>query len=272
MVSDFIFDGMQLSDLGYIAIQQDRGDLVDVSAMKFETIKAARSDINRRVSYTYDSNYSTTFSIMKSSCDNPDDDYMNNDEISELTRWLARKQYKWFREIDDDEENNDEIWYMVQNQVRKEYAGDKVCGLEITVEANTPYGFTRETTFTSDGERYFSVAIHSDEEGYIYPSVQIVCGGAGDLVLHNENENRSMSIRNCSANEVITIDGDTLQITSSIQDRDFTNDFNYVFPRFVNEYGKMTNEFEITLVPYGTSTYNNVDCKFKYREIRKVGF
>ena len=266
MISDFIFDGIQLSDLGYLAYQQDREDVTAVSAMKFETIKAAQSDISHRVGYNYESNYTTTFSIMRLSCDDPENDYLTNDDIAELTRWLSRKQYKWFREIDDNEENDDEIWYKVQIQINKEYVGANVSGLQLIIEASTPYGFTREKKTKIEGiTDSFSVTPYSDEEGYIYPNIKITCNGAGTLKITNTNENRSTQILNCTDGEVITITGiDLLQINSST-DHDFSNDFNYVFPRFVVEYKNYKNDFEVEF--QGT-----IDVEMTYRGIRKVGF
>jgi hypothetical protein len=276
MVSDFIFDGKLLSDFGYIAIQQDSEETPDVSAMKFDTIQGARTDKAHRVSYNYEQNYTTTFTLIKNSCDLEGDDlgFLNTYEISELTRWLARKQYKWFREIDDNEENEDDIWYEVQNRITKEYVGENVVGLNITVEANTPYGYTREISVVKDDvTEPFELYVSSDEEGYIYPDIVISITTPGTLVINNENEDRATRIKNCTVGETITIYGDDLQqIVSSIADRDFSNDFNYVFPRLCNLYEQGGNVLDVYMTDESgaTKTYS-VSLTFTYRGIRKVG-
>ena len=265
MISDFIFDGKALSDFGYMMIFENSEEVIDVSAMQFNTIKAALSDISHRVSYNYESNYTSTFLIMKSSCENNDETFLTNDDITELTRWLARKQYKWFRFIDD--EDDDEIWYKVQIQVRKEYVGANVVGLQLTVTANAPYGFTREITYTPDRIINDIMNIQTDEEGYIYPDCEITVTSPGSVelaIFHGNGEIEGVTINNCVADEVITINGTTLQISSN-KDHDFTNDFNYVFPRFTYVYGNAENG----IWKVGTATYY---ITFKYRGIRKVGF
>ena len=243
MIKDFIFDGQALSDFGYIAIFENSEDVIEVSAMQYENIKGALSDISHRVSYNYEQNYTSTFLIIKSECENNEDElWMTHDDISEMTRWLARKQYKWFRFID--EEDDDEIWYKVQVKVSKEYIGDRVLGLQLTVTANAPYGFTREIKKKiQDSE--FTINAISDEEGYIYPDMTIEMLANGDFELLNEYENRITKIANCVAGEVITISGgDNLQISSSVN-HDFTKDFNYVFPRLCNMYGDNNNIIDV---------------------------
>lgn len=253
MIQDFIFDGRALSDFGYMAVFENSEDVIDVSAMQFNTIKAALSDINHRVSHTYEQNYTSTFLIMKNLCDTPEDEqWMTHDDISEMTRWLARKQYKWFRFIDD--EDDDEIWYKVQIQISKEYIGANVVGLQLTVTANAPYGFTREIKKElTNTETDNAINIFSDEEGYIYPNVTITIPQDGDYTITNEYENRTTQINNCTAGEIITIYGeDNQQIQSNI-DHDFTTDFNYVFPRFCNKYGNSKN---IITAQGGSSIYS----------------
>lgn len=244
MIQDFIFDGRALSDFGYMAVFENSEDVIDVSAMQFNTIKGALSDIDHRVSHTYEQNYTSTFLIMKNLCDTPEDEqWMTHDDIIEMTRWLARKQYKWFRFIDD--EDDDEVWYKVQIKITKEYIGTHVVGLQLTVTANAPYGFTREIKHNLSGEES-RIQVYSDEEGYIYPDMTIEILKDGDFELLNEYENRITRIANCVAGEVITISGgDNLQISSSV-DHDFTKDFNYVFPRLCNMYGDNNNIIDVS--------------------------
>lgn len=279
MIQDFIFDGRALSDFGYMAVFENSEDVIDVSAMQFNTIKAALSDINHRVSHTYEQNYTSTFLIMKNFCDTPEEEqWMTHDDISEMTRWLARKQYKWFRFIDD--EDDDEIWYKVQIQISKEYIGANVIGLQLTVTANAPYGFTREIKTNNYNPEYvypydlnWSTIVQSDEEGYIYPSVTIYITTDCKVILYNktDDDTRKTIIDNCTEGEIIQIiGGDIQQITSNI-DHDFSQDFNYVFPRLCVTYGKNKNELVSSRkMPIGYVT--SVRTEFSYRGIRKVGF
>lgn len=263
MISDFIFDGKALSDFGYMVIFEETEEDITVSNMKFSNIKGAKSDISQQVSYNYDDNYSTTFTIIKSLCGGVDDNegYLTNDEVEELTRWLSRKKYKWFRFIDD--KDDDEIWYEAQFAINKEYIGDGCFGLKLTLNTSAPFGFTREINVNPrvvNGS--FSVPVLSDEEGYIYPNVIITLQEAGDLSLVNTAELRETSLKNCTSGETITFYGQNVNQISSTVTHDYAQDFNYNFPRFYTEYGDNTNQFNINL---------NCTVSLSYRGIRKVG-
>ena len=240
---DFIFDGVALSDLGYvIAYDGLVSENAVVSNMTYNTIKPALYDVSRKVGHLYDANLTTTFNIIKNPCIFTDTFYMNNDEISELTKWLVRKQYKYFRFVDE-EDMTDEVWFRVQNTVEKIREGEYIIGLAITVNANAPYGFTREIIDSWTGTSH-DIIVHSDEEGYIYPTITIIPHSSGNLNLWNKSdvESRHSIIKNVVAGEIITMYGDGVQqITTSSSTHDLSSDFNYNFFRLCNEFGKYNN-------------------------------
>lgn len=260
--NDFVFDGVTLSDHGYI-VTWDGTYSEDgvVSSMSYETVKASRSDVVHKVSSSYEENYHVDVIIAKSPCGD-ENMYLTNDDISEMSRWLCRKEYKWFRWIDD-HLGQDEIWFEVQITMDKEAYGDSIIGLKLHISANRPYGVTRERKIKWDNaEGQHIVNIYSDEEGYINPDVVITARTDGDISILNEREDRTTEIKNCVAGEVITIHGgDLLQITST-EDHDFAKDFNYVFPRFYNEFEKNKNTITVT---------GMCDIEIRYRGLRKVG-
>ena len=263
MIADFIFDGKALSDFGYMVLFEESVDDIAVSNMKFTEIKGAKSDVSQQVSYNYDENYSTTFTIIKDMCGitNDEDMYLSNSDIEELTRWLARKKYKWFRFIEDNDD--DEIWYQAQFVIYKEYVGDRCFGLKITLNTSAPFGFTREINTTPNiTNNTFSVPVYSDEEGYIYPDITIALHQAGTFELSNIAEDRITQLKNCVNGEIITIYGQGVNQISSTAIHDYVKDFNYNFPRFYTEYGDNINHFTV-----------NLPCTVtvKYRGIRKVG-
>ena len=265
---DFIFDGVALSDLGYVLAYDGLvSENAVVSSMTYNTVKPALFDVSRKTSYIYESNLTTTFTIMKNPCLFGDTFYMNNDEISELTKWLVRKQYKYFRFVDD-EDTSDEVWFKVQNTVEKVKEGDHVIGLFVTVNANAPYGFTRVINVSWDAQDRvpYDIIVHSDEEGYIYPDITItVQQTSNSLNLWNKSdiESRHSIVNNVTAGEIITMRGEGVQqITSSIESHDLSSDFNYNFFRLCNQFGKYNNQI-----------YTNIprDITLSYRGIRKVG-
>lgn len=263
MITDFIFDGMALSDFGYVLFFDDSSDSTTVSNMSFESIKAARSDAHQRVSYTYESNYECSFIIMKNPCVYEcEEQFLTNDDVSEMVRWLSCKEYKWFRLIDD--KDNDEIWYRVQIQIDKEYAGDNAYGLKLKVLTDSPYGYTKEqkrsdTLLNGDS---LEVMVISDEHTKIYPDVTITMRANGKLYLSNINSGVGTTLENCVQGEVITIKGGNTCQISSTNDHNWETDFNYRFPYF-DVKGTQSVEFR----------NNGVECKVEmiYRGIRKVG-
>ena len=259
---DFIFDNMALSDLGYIICTDGVQDLdVVVSGMDYTTVKAGQSDISHKVATPYSENYHADIEIMKNPCSDGDLN-LTNDDISEMARWLCRKEYKWFRWVD--EIGQDEIWHEVRITIDKKIYGDSVIGLLLHVESNRPYGLTKVfKQVVNRTEEPTVVFVHSDEEGYIYPDVTIEVESDGDIVISNEYENRSTVIKNCVADEVITImGGDMLQISSTSADHDFSKSFNYKFPRLCNLYNNHKNPISVT---------GDCTTTLSYRGIRKVG-
>jgi hypothetical protein len=261
MVSDFIFDGRSLSEFGYMMILDNNTDTVNVSNIEFDDIHGARQDSSQKAGYRYTGNYSATYSIMKSICNDEDDGFLSNDDIAELTRWLVRKEYKWFRYIEGENEGSDEIWYKAQFKVSKEYVGENVVGLRLEMSTNAPYGFTKPYLYKFT-KSPFHISVNTDEEGYIYPNMEITLKEGGDFELYNYFEERTTILKNCVAGEVITIYGDELMQIESTNEHDYVTEFNYKFPRLVSRYSKYDNNFS-----------SNLDCEIelRYRGIRKVG-
>lgn len=86
----------------------------------------------------------------------------------------------------------------------------------------------------------------SDDIGYIYPDIQIKCLSSGDLKITNSIENRTTIIKNCSTNEVISVD-ENLNISTSLSSHKLYNDFNFVFFRIANSYENNQNIISVNI-------------------------
>ena len=111
----------------------------------------------------------------------------------------------------------------------------------------------------------FSLYDESEELGAVYPkSFTVKVLTAGDLIIKNDMDDlsRYTEIKNCVANETLTFDCIHKVITSDKEHTKLYNDFNYVFPRLINEFSECMNQFYLTL---------NSTVVVDYNPIRKVG-
>ena len=265
MITDFIFDGQELSGFGYIICDFDGASGTEthsVSEKSFTNIKSPLSSKSHVIATSDENDLNRTIQIMKSPCNNENLD-VTNDDLSELSRWLCRKEYKLFKWVDD--KDDDEIFYEVQIKLRKiELAGGRV-GAELDITANAPHGFTRKiiNKFSLNNANSKSITVFSDDEGYIYPNVIITIKEDGNLELVNHYENRTTYVADCKSGEILTfIGGNVLQIISSDESHDLSACCNYKSPRFCVEYRNYVNTFTSNL---------SCDVVMEHKGIRKVG-
>ena len=87
----------------------------------------------------------------------------------------------------------------------------------------------------------------SDEIGVIYTTVKITCKSSGDLELTNLTYDTTVKVDNCKNDEVITIDGESLVITTDDPSHDICDDFNYEFFAIGNTINDRRNRIAVTL-------------------------
>lgn len=268
MITDFLFDGKELSSFGYMLCTFDSVNLetMPVSELTYHTIKAPLSNTTRKTSTSYDSNLSKTLTICKSTCNSNNIPSITADDLSELSNWLCRKEYKWFRLISDDTDGMDETCYEAQINLQKIMLGDRCIGVELMVQTNRPYGVTPEIIIKSELNQEtgntMDISVYSDEEGYIYPNMTISLHETGTLEITNHFDGTATRIQDCTEGEIIHIYGDILQIESDAESHDIPNCFNYQFPRLCSTFEPSVNTFSFNL---------NCEVELKYRGIRKAG-
>ena len=256
---DFIFDGKKLSDFGYMVCKfsNSNTETIPVSDITFNTIKIPNNKWVK-TSSSYENVLSATIQICKNPCVFSDS-YISDYEISNLTRWLCRKNYKKFKIFKN--KNYHDFYFEVQINLNKIEVYSRCVGLELTVTANHSYAVSDNSiSFTAIANKNYDIVCFSDDEGFIYPeSFSVKCLEAGNLSITNAFEDRTTIINNCS---VISFDN-LLQIyTSDINHTDIQNDFNYVCPRLCSTYENYTNTFSFSI---------NCEVIIKYQTIKKVG-
>lgn len=257
---DFEFDGLYLSDFGFVICNFDKGSgLETVSAGSKITFNTVSKNSGKKHSLTgtkYDECIESSFDI----CKDPSlhNDLMIKDaEYREITRWLNRRGFYKFSLIDDDNIEMEPRYYNASFNVEKHKVDDMLYGLRLSMTTDSPFGYGTERVSIfdiNDIEKQYVLMDVSDEIGYLYPTVVITCKSEGTLTITNEKTNCTTEIKGCSVGEVITIDGDALLINSSSASHKICNDFNYEFLKIGNTFTDRVNRFTV-----------NKPCKLEIR-------
>ena len=240
--TDFEFDNEKLSDYGMIIATIDGGAGVETvqsgANLSFTQIKPTGSDKFRLYHGKYEECYTTTFQILKSPCNvnDQDDLYLTSDLVSQLQRWLCRKNKYYKFKVLDQPGYEDLYWNATFSCSEIQLCG-RVIGLELTMTTDAPYAYKDEICITYDCKTNISFSLYdeSDEIGYIYPYVSIKINGvSGDFILTNSLDSKTCKISSCLSGETLILDGENQIITSDNQSHSsLPSDFNYYFPKII---------------------------------------
>ena len=260
--TDFEYDGIRLKNLGYVICSFDGGGIQTVSngsEITFNTISMKRGERWGLAGTEYGECLQATFSICKIPCMNEEFEIPVY-EVRKLMRWLNRKNYHKLRFIEQDYDN---FYFEASFNVNKIEFGNKIVGLELTMFTNKPYTFFDQRTHLLESEKNnWNVILTSlsDEEGYVYPKMEIEIKNAGDLIIQNSLDNSIMEIKNCIPGEKISVDYPL--ISSSESTHQIQDDFNWKFFRLWKTFQTGQNQLTIS-----------IPCKLKisYNPICKMG-
>lgn len=287
---DFIYDGFKLSDFGCMvgSAVTDNSDTAEMgSVIKLETVINHGSYISEIVNADYPDVYTITFDIFKTPCGKGYKDVFEDKEVTWFMRWLNRKDYHKFIPIYDNPKDFYRIFFNgTFTECKAISIQGQVYGFAVTFTSNSPFAYLDYKPNTFDvintGDSFtiidsstkqektltggtFVIYDESEELGAVYPkSFVIKMNSAGDLILKNsmDEAKRYTEVRNCVANETLTFDCIHKVITSDKDHIKLYNDFNYVFPRLINEFTNGFNKFNMTI---------NGEVTVDYNPIRKVG-
>lgn len=268
--TDFIYDGVQLSSLGYFVCTFDSGGTDSSSTgseITFNSVKQHGGTYYAQTGTEYEQYFSTTFSICRDITDGPGQEISLAD-YRKLMRWLNRRQFHDFVLIDPKEDGWKDITFQGSFNVEKiEFSGN-IIGLNLTFNTNRPFGVGKSTTIAFSIEAAngtYSIANDSDEIGVLYPDLfEVTCKQDGDLTITNNPEGRVTFIASCTSGEKVTMDCANQIITSSLAShKKIYNDFNFTFFRLYNSYSGRVNVVTFSMP---------CDVKIVYRPIRKVVF
>ena len=260
--NDFEYDGMRLSDFGYMICSFNGVNSENVSegsVITFNTVPTMSGKKYLLSSTKYEECIQIEFDICKINCNENSDSYITIDEQRDLMLWLNRRKFLKFRIIS---EEYDDIYFNGSFNIDKIELGNFVIGMHLKLKTNSPFGWT-DAVFNFNGNNNgYTIYDTSDEIGTSYLDISVTCHQSGDLVITNLYNNSSSVVRNCSEGETITINN--MIISSSLSEHELTimNDFNYIFPMIYNDYENRKNVYTFS-----------IPCSvvFKYNPLRKVG-
>lgn len=245
--TDFEYDGLLLSDLGFMICQFDESTgFASSSAGSNLDVTTIMQNSGRKhliVNSSYQDSYSPTFSICKKS-----GGQISTDEYGFIMHWLNRPKFCKLVILTPDWQ---QINYMcVFNLEKVEHRG-KIIGFNLTAITDSAFGwgdpiqddFVIETAYGTH-----DILDESDEIGYAYPdSLKITCQGDGDLIVSNSIEpDRRMKISDCTSGEIIELNGKTFEVSSSTDDNIYDR-FNFTYLRIANTSLDAINTLRFTL-------------------------
>lgn len=258
--TNFTYDGTTLASLGCVLCQFDNGSERAVgSEITFDTVAVNKGNKYALADYKYENCLSTTLYICKNPCTHSEQDdlIISPSEMSTLSRWLNKKTFK---PMIFDATDWTDIIFEASFNVSAVYVGADIYGLELSMKTNRPYAIKAEVTQTlsfTAGNLTKQFNDTSDEIGFIYPnSVEVTCGSAGNLSLTNAIENRTTTVKNCTANEKITFTYPS--ISSTVAAHDLADDFNYIFLRVANTASSRVNAITASMPCTVVLKYNPV--------------
>lgn len=256
---DFIYDGVYLSDLGFI--------IGDIGGAPEEETESAGSTITfnkeprhrgkRHIltSAEYEDCLTCDFTIIKNPelFNTQESQVITEAEHRNMLRWLARREFLPFYVLDGDRDNTQyqSVHYNASFNVEKIMIDDVIYGLQLTMESDSPFGYGGERKVTlsvTDTSAEYIFEDENDEIGYSYPTIKITINEAGDLALVNKTLGYTTQLNNCSVGEVITLHGDSNIITTSLDSHNIVNDFNYEFFKVGNSYSSRENIITASLL------------------------
>lgn len=262
VVYDFEYDNLNLNDKGFIVCRFGSNGIETNqigTPITFNTVSTMNGLKHELTSSEYSDYLTATFEICKNPC-NSDSNEVSLDELRDIMRWLNRKEFHKFKILNEDYLN---FYFEATFNVSKIEMGGKIYGFSLEMITNRPYALREPVSITikniqENGEK--RIASMSDEEGYIYPEMEICIDEDGDFELYNALEERTMRIANCKSGEIIKVQYPMIE--SSLHEHKIQNDFNWKFFRIANKFNKKTNEITISIP---------CTIKMKYSPIVKVG-
>lgn len=255
---DFTFRDETLSSYGYMICEfnslSGATTITTDSQKSFSSIQMYGGKYHPIIYHTYDNTLIIEMDICK--LENSENKIISPAESATIKRWLG-SPYACKLTIDNDDLSG-YFWNGSFNVEEIHYALGHI-GFHLTFTSTAPFGYKDMVNYSGYVAQNGSIIITdtSDEEGYIYPDIEITLAASGNLKITNQFDKRVCIINNCSSGETITMTH-LLQILSSKKSHNLGDDFNYKFIRINNEFKNVDNELTFNLPCNYTIKYNPI--------------
>lgn len=256
---DFIYDDISLSNMGYVVCGFGTDSSIDTvttdSQRNFQHASMIYGKYLPIIANSYSDHLEFTFQICKlPHYSNP---ILTEEEIRFIKRWLNRPTVHKFKIIHDGFSG---IYFEGTFNVQEMRFGGFTEALELTFISNRPFALHEPIFYSgyiNKTEDVFSVYDISDEIGWTYPNLKIICKADGDLIVRNSFDGRETIIKNCETEEEITFTPQ-LVIESSRQDHALYDDFNFNFLRIYNSAHQRNNKITSSIPCYMHISYTPI--------------
>jgi hypothetical protein len=257
----YIFDGIPCDSFNLTICSFDSQSGAEITdGVKINITTAKPPDSNKW--YTYNRQYERPFEkslqVMKK-----DGKEITVIEQEAINRWMMRNDDNHWLQFDQD--GYRDMYFNVQITESKPISvGGVDVGMEFKYVTDTPFGYSEEHLVTYnvvDGtvKKFINSSM---ETGKLEPQITVTINSDCNFSIYNDIEDRTFTIKNCVAGEILTIDNENKVMKSSIQSHDICEDFNLKWFRFFNTYEERINNLTFT---------GNATVTFKFRYPRKVG-
>lgn len=243
---DFEYDGIRLSDMGYMiciidtSLENTIPTCIEMTPNTISTFGGKKYELTSNV---YDDTITSTFEICKR-CN--EDWLMSVEDVRKIARWLNRVNYHKLKFIGNE---YSEFFYEAKFNISQVEKSGKIFGLQLKMVTNKPYA-THDLvriSFSPTKESNYVIQDFSDEEGYLCPEVDILINEDCDLNIKVSHDNETLSdtvIKNCKSGEFISLNYPTVK--SSLSDHKIADDFNWDFLKIGNVFGNSKNKVSIS--------------------------
>lgn len=190
-ISNFVFDGISLRDIGMIpgSINTDSQSMTPAT-LNFTVTTTPTSRTKRFVSSSYEDTISFEIGIVKNPCDSQD--YKIDIELDRfIRRWLIRED--GFKIMRFECEDYEDILVNCYLNVAPMYYNGTLIGYTITGSTDSPYvsieDYVKEFSLPYKNTQNINIQAISDELGFLYPKIEITPATSGLLLFGFGNSN-----------------------------------------------------------------------------------